>query len=182
MIFEPKEFTTKTGLKVVIRTPEIEDAEELLCFIKKVCGETNYLLSTPDDMNFSVDGEKAFIESNLKSKNYLLIALVNGKIVGDASLNISNQIKLRHRANIGIAILKDYWNNGIGSVLFEAMIEIAKENENIEQLNLTYAKDNKRGENLYKKFGFVETGVFPKSLKQLDGTYTDEVFMSRYLK
>ena len=182
MVYEARQFTLKNGMNVLIKTPEVEDAKELLSFIQKACGETDFLLSTPEDMNFSVEKEEDFITSYREGSNYLLAVYVDGKIVGDSYLNFSSAIKLRHRGEVGIAIRKEYWGLGIGSILFEIMIQLAKEKEGIEQLNLAYLSNNKRGENLYKKFGFETTGITPKAIKQIDGSYADKVLMTKFLE
>lgn len=182
MIYRAKQFTLNNGMNIIVKTPEIEDAEKLLKFIKKVCGETDYLLSTPEDMNITKEQEELFIKNNLEGPNYLLAVYSDNEIIGDCSLNFSKQIKLRHRGEIGIAIDKKYWGLGIGSILFEIMIQLAKEQKGIEQLNLAYLSNNKRGENLYKKYGFEITGIMPKALKQIDGSYADEVYMTKFLE
>jgi len=45
-----------------IREIEVEDYKELLDFMKKVKGETNFLLGYPDEMKLSYEDEKEHIK------------------------------------------------------------------------------------------------------------------------
>ena len=181
MIYEAKEFIVKDNLKVVVKTPEIEDAARVLEFIRKAAGQTNFLLSSPDDYKFDVEKEEKFIEDNRKSNNYFLVVEVDGEIVGDFGLNLNRHEKDKHRASIGIAIDEKYWDKGIGSLLFDEAERIAREMGTIEQLELGVNSDNSRAKHLYEKKGFEYTGRIPRAMKFEDGSYHDEEFMVKYL-
>ena len=43
MIFKEKTITLKNGKTAILKTPEINDAEKLLSYIKTACGETDFL-------------------------------------------------------------------------------------------------------------------------------------------
>lgn len=58
MIYAPKEFTLKNGLKVVVRSPEKEDALDLIKQIISVAGSTDFLLSAPSDFQSYLDDIK----------------------------------------------------------------------------------------------------------------------------
>ena len=182
MIYETKEFTVKDGLKVTLKTPERADAEQLLDFIRRAAAQTPFLLSTPEDYaSFTVEKEGDFIDSNREGPNWLITVCVDGEIVGDCSLSFNRHVRDRHRASIGIGIDEAYWNKGIGSLLFDEMIRLARETEGIEQLELGVNCRNERAKRLYEKKGFVKTGAVPRAMKQPDGTYDDEEMMVRYL-
>ena len=51
MIYAPKQFTLKNGQKVILRSPEKEDAEELINQVISVAKSTDFLLSVPEDFN-----------------------------------------------------------------------------------------------------------------------------------
>ena len=61
----------------------------------------------------------------------MLICLVEGKIVGNCQITWSKGLKTRHRANVAIALLSEFWNQGIGTRFFQELIHIAEENKNI---------------------------------------------------
>lgn len=185
MIYEAKEFTLKNGLKVLIKTPEISDARKLLDSIINVSATSDFITSLPEDYQPYLDDiskEEAFIESNRNSPNsYLFAVYHNDKIVGNCFLNFLGNIKIRHRGTIGIAITQEYRGMGIGSLLFDEMINIAKNREGVTQLELEVIKDNAVAKKLYTSKGFVKTGERPRALRLPNGTYLDEDLMVLYL-
>ena len=181
MIYEEKEFVVKDNIKVILKTPNKEDAKEVLDFIVRICGQTDFLLSSPEDKKFNVADEERWIESYKESKNYFVCAYVDGKLVGDCNLDFRSHLKDKHRALVGIGIDKEYWNKGIGSLLFDELINLAKKTDGIEQIELGVISINERAKHLYEKKGFVKTGVIPKAIKLKDGTYLDEELMTKFL-
>ena len=182
MIFEGKEVIVKNGTKVLIKTPSVDDAEELLKVHNQILRETEFVLSAPEDPELSIEEEKAFIEKNINGNGYFLVVYIDGKIAGMSGINFNRHFRARHKGSIGISLLKEYWNLGIGSALFEIMLDLANKQEGIEILTLEYVSGNDRGRGLYQKFGFKPYGVCPKALKFKDGTYGDEVMMIKYLE
>ena len=91
-------------------------------------------------------------------------------------------IKLRHRASVAIAILRDYWGLGLGTRLMEEMIDVAQANPNIMQLELDYIEGNERAKALYTKMGFRPSGVKPNAIRLKDGRLLSEYSMIREMK
>ena len=184
MIYAPKEFTLKNGLKVVVRSPEKEDAFDLIKQIISVAGSTDFLLSAPSDFQSYLDDikkEEDFIEWSKTDSGYWLIVCANNQIVANCSLRFNKHEKDKHRGTIGIAVIKDYQSMGIGSLLFDEMIKIAKQTPGIEQIELDVVDNNEKGLRLYKSKGFVETGKIPHQLKLKDGTYLNGLTMVLFL-
>lgn len=184
MIFESREFTLKNGVTAVLKTPGTADAEMLLNSIKTSSGETNFLSRCVDDWEgFTVADEEKWISNARESDSTLIIACyVDGKIVGNGNINFFSDLKTLHRAVIGIAVMKDFWNLGIGSAMFGELIEAAKKHKGTEILELEYLGGNERGKALYEKFGFKTVAVKPKICKLKDGTYQDLFYMQKEIK
>jgi RimJ/RimL family protein N-acetyltransferase len=51
-----------------------------------------------------------------------------------------------------------------------------------EQIDLEVVADNTRAQALYRKCGFAESGRRIRALKFDDGTYHDEILMTKILK
>ena len=85
----------------------------------------------------------------------------------------------RHSAYLVIGILEEYRSRGIGTRLFEEMLNWAKSQE-LHRLELTVMSHNEAGINLYKKMGFEVEGKQRDSLL-VDGNYVDEYYMSMLL-
>ena len=110
-----------------------------------------------------------------------IFAINDGKIVGQAEVRVvKNHLKYKHRANIGISIDRDHWGMGIGSSLMKLALHQAKEN-GLEQMELGVYADNERAIHLYQKYGFEQCGIWKNAFKLKDGTYRDEILMSKIL-
>ena len=88
-------------------------------------------------------------EKKESSNEIEIIAIKNEKIIGTAGIEaVGSQYKLKHRADFGISILKEYWGIGVGKALTKACIQCAKE-AGYEQLELNVVSENTRAISLY---------------------------------
>lgn len=170
------------GHKLVLRSAEKEDAKILLPYLKRVCGETRFLLREADECkDMTVEQEEAFIDSHTENeKACLLLAELDGEYVGNASFSVAGRSRRNaHRADIGIALYLDYTGRGIGKKLFALILDTIKKS-GFESAELTVVEGNERAIHLYESFGFAETGRIPKANKYDDGTYADDIFMVKF--
>jgi len=183
MIFHPKEITLKNGTKAILKTPEISDAAGMLAYITKACGETDFLLRTPEEWEgVTLENEEKWVKNLRESPNTLAIAcFIDGGIAGNCEISFRQGIKVRHRAVVAIAILEKYWNLGIGSAFFREMLASAEAREGVEIIELDFIEGNSRARALYEKFGFRITGVIPNAIKFKDGSYRSEYQMQLVL-
>jgi len=69
--------------KLIIESARIDEAKEIIVFVKAVDNETDYLMRETGEFNISIEEEKEFIRDKEKSYNSIfLTAKVNEKIVG----------------------------------------------------------------------------------------------------
>lgn len=183
MIYEAKEFTVKDGLKIVVKSPEKGEAGAVMAFMDVLLGQTPYFLSSPEDFRKrTVESEAEFIEGSREGTDYFICVYADGKIIGDCGVNFDRHLKGRHRSSLSIGIDKAYWGKGIGNLLMDEMIRLARETEGIEQVELGVINENARAKRLYEKKGFRKTGVLPHALKLPDGTYYDEEMMTLFFE
>ena len=140
--------------------------------------QPEYLLSYPDEKNFTIGEEADFLQNKECSPSEAEIcAIVDGRIVGTAGVNaIGLREKIRHRASCGISIEKDYWGLGIGRALMTACIECAKQ-AGYSQLELEAVSDNDRAIGLYRSLGFLEYGRNPRGFRTRDSQWQELVLM-----
>lgn len=183
MLFPREEFTGKNGCSYILRSPEISDAEKMIAYLKATASETEYGLSYPEELDFSVKDEEDFISAYSADKGSIMIsAFKDGELVANASLSsIMDRKKSRHRATFGMAILKNEWRNGLGEKILSGLIAFAKQ-AGYEQIELEVASCNYGAVSLYKKLGFAIYGERPCSLKLKSGEYYDELLMLLKLK
>ena len=168
----------KNGRVAHLRNATGADGGAVLEVFNLTHSETDYMLSYPDENSFDVEQETEFLAKKAEStKEIEIIAVVDGKVAGTAGIEaVGTKYKLNHRAEYGIAILRDYWGLGIGSALTRACIECAGK-AGYEQLELNAVADNSRAIEMYKKFGFVEYGRNPKGFRSRLGGYQELVYM-----
>ncbi len=181
MIFAEKKVRLKDGREAVMRSPLSSDAEQMLRYLKTTAGETDFLTRYPEECTETPEDECAFIERVNRSDTMLMIVCaVEGKLAGSCQLVWSNRIKTRHRAEVAIGLLREYWSLGIGSAMFEELIRVARE-QGILQLELDYIEGNDRAKGLYEKMGFREVGVKPDAIRLKDGTMQNDISMVKKL-
>jgi len=114
-----------------------------------------------------------------KERGLLLVAQVNGKVVGMGHLAKGKWEKNRHVGFLGIVLLKGFREIGIGTAMTDYMLRWARQ-EQLEKLSLRVFSTNKRAIGLYQKFGFESEAVIKRQYK-LEGEYVDELFMRKFL-
>lgn len=184
MLTEQIHFTLKDGRAATLRNAREDEAEALLNYFRMAVGETDFLLMYPEDCeSYTVESEKSFICGMNESESAIMLTcFVGGEIAGNCQLTFKTNLKERHRATIDLAILRKFWNLGIGSAMFKNLISLALRNQNITQLELDFMEGNSRARALYEKFGFRITGVKPDAIKLKDGSLYNIYSMVKKLR
>jgi RimJ/RimL family protein N-acetyltransferase len=141
--------------------------------LNSVIREGKYLLMNNEITD--TEEERGWFERGTEEGMRYLVARVDGKVVGGASIHPHAE-KRAHVADFGIYIREGYRNLGLGTALTKELIEIAKE-QGLEILQLSVYATNKRAFNVYKKCGYRECGRLTRDIRFLDGTYTDRILM-----
>ena len=123
---------------------------------------------------------EAFIRA-LSPNDHLLVAEVNGTVVGCAGLQASSKPRTRHTAGFGIMIHADHQRQGIGKALMTAILDIADNWLKLKRVELCVFVENEAAIALYRKMGFVVEGT-KKYAAVRNGRYADEYLMARYGK
>ena len=107
-----------------------------------------------------------------------LVAEVDGRVVGASTMSRGRSPRMRHVADCGVSVHPDYWNQGVGSALIGAMVDLADNWFDFKRLELEVYTDNAAAIHLYEKFGFVVEGTKRRrSFRQ--GKYLDTHVMAR---
>ncbi len=181
MIFPSEELKLRDGGHCTIRSVEPEDAERMMTYMKIMLGETPFLLRTPDEFNLTPEEEARILEGRKNDpRSLMLVAEKDGQIIACADVCGYKQKRRLHRAELGISVRKEYWNQGIGSAMMERLIAFAVQC-GCEQIELTAESKNRRAIRLYMKYGFTVYGTRPHGLKYPDGSYDDDYLMCKML-
>lgn len=173
-----RQIILKNGKTAVLRNGVESDGSAVLESFNLTHAETDYLLSYPDENSFDSEKEGHFLERKAASANEIeMIAFVDGKVAGTAGINaVGTKDKVRHRAEFGISVRKEYWGLGIGRALTEACIKCAKE-AGYSQLELTVVAENVRAIALYQKEGFIEYGRNPRGFNSRISGFQEVIYM-----
>ena len=156
----------KDGRECVLRNGTERDAGGALDVFVRTHEQTDFLASYPDESTLTVEQEARFLQNKTESDREIeILALIGETVVGLAGIEcVGTKSKLRHRAEFGISIDKEYWGLGIGKALTEACIECAKA-AGYAQIELSVVAGNAHAIALYESVGFREYGRNPMGFR-----------------
>jgi RimJ/RimL family protein N-acetyltransferase len=108
-----------------------------------------------------------------------LTATIDGSPVGIATLCLMPYRKLAHQCLLSIIVSKEARDKGVGTLLMNNLIHLAKEFFGIEVIYLEVYEGN-RAISLYRRFGFREVG-FQKHFMKENGEYIGKYVMERII-
>jgi RimJ/RimL family protein N-acetyltransferase len=172
------------GQVLLVRPATLEDASAQLALYQQLTKETDFLLMTgQESAAITLADEQAFMRTFCNNARHLfLLAEINGRLAGNVSVKQSGYDKEKHIGQLGIAVLHEYWNMGIGRRLMTAALRWAEKHEELEIIHFNVFANNERAIQLYRNFGFMEYGRLQEAFKLADGTYGDSIFMSKRIK
>ncbi|NLY90213.1 MAG: GNAT family N-acetyltransferase [Firmicutes bacterium] len=147
--------------------------------LRRMPGVFENILGIPSER---IDYNEKYL-ANLDQNTHEFVAVSKNeageeKIIGVAGLTVYANHRLRHSAGLGIMVHKDYQNQGVGSELLKALLDLADNWLMLVRVELTVFTDNERAIHLYEKFGFEKEGV--KRLAAIrNGKYDDVLMMAR---
>ncbi|MEW5815741.1 MAG: GNAT family N-acetyltransferase [Spirochaetota bacterium] len=165
---------------LTIREIKVEDAEDYLNLYKKLNEETEFRLYEPAEYNIGLEQQKKIIQEIINNKrSTLLVADLDGALVGYLLAEGREINRIRHRVHISMAVLQAYIRRGIGTKLLAALEDWAYQNH-IHRLELTVMENNPAGQELYKKMGYQVEGIKKDSLL-INGRYIDDIYMAKLI-
>lgn len=108
-----------------------------------------------------------------------LTATYQGKPIGMTTLYLMPYQKVAHQCLFSIIVAPDFRGRGVGTLLLNNLIHLAKEQFKLEYLYLEVYEGNP-AIGLYRKFGFQEVGAQPHFIKD-EGQYLSKIIMERQL-
>lgn len=160
-------------MEIIIRPIKQEDAYAIWQ-MRHMEGVFENLLALPSErLQKNVD----FVNS-LGEHDHHLVACVNDQVIGEISLTKSNQPRLNHVAYMAMMVHKDYQNQGIGTLLIKAILELADQWLMVRRIELEVYEDNQRAIHLYEKHGFVVEGIKKQAVIK-EGKFANLCVMAR---
>jgi L-amino acid N-acyltransferase YncA len=173
-----KEATLKDGTKVLLRPMVAEDQDALYEFFKGVPREDSRYLR--DDV-----GSKLLVEKWAKNLDYTktlpILAVKNGAIVADATINRRRSGWKWHLGTVRIFVHKDFRKVGLGRLMIEEICQIALKLE-LEKLIVEIPDINRAAITAFNKTGFSRVAVIPNLVKDRENRPLDVVVMTKDIK
>ena len=168
----------KDGRECILRNGEERDGQAALANYILTHEQTDYLLSYPDEKTMTAEQEGRFLQQKTDSETEIeILAEVDGAVAGLAGIeSVGGRDKIRHRADFGISIDRQYWNLGIGTALMNACVDCARK-AGYEQIELSVVAENEPALAMYRKAGFEEYGRNPRGFKSRLTGYQELVYM-----
>ncbi len=172
-----KTVALKNGQSASLSWLEEADFAEVVAAVNSVIREDKYLMMVNEITD--LESERRWFRQASESGMRYLVARVNGKVVGGASITPFNG-KRAHIAEFGVYILKTHRNIGLGTIILQEFIEVARKS-GLQVLQLSAFSTNRRAIHVYRKCGFKKCGKLSRDIKFADGTYADRVIMELLL-
>ena len=129
--------------ELLIREAEVEDAAELVSFLNRVSVETDFTSLDRNGILMTDTEMELFLDKQAHSENQItLLALLNDEIAGLVNITADQRKRVRHIGDLFIVIGQKYWNNGLGSLLLEEVVEWAQASGILRRLQLTVQTRN----------------------------------------
>lgn len=166
---------------IIFRYPKISDIKGMMNLINSLVIErTDIAKST----QVTFQEERAWLEDTIKSikeKNkVILIAEIDGKIVGSCEITRDPYDVSRHVGTLGIGLAKDARGIGIGAKLVRQTMHEGKKKLHLKLVKLYVFDSNNVAKNLYKEIGFSEIGRIPNGVYH-NKKYKDDIIMAKRL-
>ncbi|MDO4733378.1 MAG: GNAT family N-acetyltransferase [Bacillota bacterium] len=174
-----QEYALKDGRSLIIRSADGEDYQGYSELLHRCGRETDNLSFGADDCPYSEKYCRAYLNSLAEKPNsFCLLAFVEGELVGEVSLSAQLR-RCSHTAELGICILQKYCGIGIGRILMEEAMEIARSGGTLRSIFLSVDSFNEVGIHLYTRCGFKEYGRY-RDYVSVNGNFHDVLFMNYY--
>jgi RimJ/RimL family protein N-acetyltransferase len=168
------------GRKLVIGHVEVDDAAELVAYVNRISGESDFLTFGSGEFGMSVEDETKFIQALDGGRfNFMLKGVIEGEIVSASTLMRQKRPRVRHTGEFGISVAKSHWGLGIGKNMCLTMLAVARR-VGVTKVNLKVREDNHRAIRLYESVGFRREGLTQRALR-LDDRYFAELDMGACL-
>ena len=160
---------------IIIRRATIDDAEALSRFTNEIADEA---IDTVSGQRYSAAQEREILEqTKAKERTFFLMALDGTRVVGLLSLSAEEKQHYRHAARLGMAVVQQYRQQGIGRRLLETAIQETKGWPGFCRIELIVTPWNAPAIQLYRSMGFVQEGILRKGAN-LRGAPHDMILMA----
>ncbi|HEX2837304.1 MAG TPA: GNAT family N-acetyltransferase [Phycisphaerales bacterium] len=188
-IVQPSPVTLRDGSTVTIRSALAEDAAAVIDAAKRIFGQTDMVLTQPDEFTISVEDEEALLGKRAESATGLyVIAEVSAtshgpegratKIIAIAGLDPASRRRVMHNVTLGIMVDSVWHKRGVGDAMMAALMGWARANSAVRRVQLEVVASNAHAVRLYARHGFVTEGRRRGVFQRQPGVFEDDLIMA----
>jgi L-amino acid N-acyltransferase YncA len=172
----PTVYLTTDGARMTIRPMMPEDKDALLEFFRSIPPEDRFYLK--EDVTDPQVIER-WVQTLDYSRALPLLAILDGKVVGDGTLHHRRAGARRHVGEVRVVVAPAYRNRGVGRGLLHQLIDIAGD-MGLKQLIFEVVADTEQGaRHTAQLLGFVPLAVLPAHVRDSDGSPHDLIILER---
>jgi len=170
----PKQFKLKDMTVVALRPMVKEDEAKLLEFFRCLPEEDRLFLK--EDVT-----KPEVIHRWVEELNYdrvlPILAEIESKIIGDATLHTYNYGWMRHVGEIRCVVAREYQRRGIGVLLIRELLDHAQQ-RGLHKIQTQFLENQIGAMQAFEKVGFVREAVLKKMAEDLKGKEHDLIIMT----
>jgi len=168
----------ETLMKLSIREATASDAQWFIDLVLSLAAEPDPQIPLgPDELFRTLDQQAELFGGASARGDVFLIAEVGGLRTGEVNLRRGSRPAFRHSAALGIAVAREWRNQGIGSELMQCAIEWARTEGDLRRVELNVFSTNAAAIRMYERFGFLIEGR-RKSAIRVGNDFIDDLLMA----
>ena len=176
---EPRRFETALG-PLDVRVGRVADVEAYCALKADVLAEGEWFITEVDEFDASEGLNARLLTSLIEEANScFLTAWVSGGLAGVVLIQGGHLRRMKHVGRLEIYVGEECRGIGVGQALMEVAMEWATGAEAVTKLSLAVFAENGGAVRLYERFGFEVEGRRVNEYRLSDGSYVDDLLMSR---
>lgn len=182
MLMKEREVTLKNNLKVILKSTSVNEIDLAKKFAETVFLDTADITMSDESMREldPVTWHDTILNYETANNKIMIGAFLDGRIIAQCLVHsVSDRAKYNHRAELSLAVIREYLNLGLGTALLTTALEFLKK-VGYEQVETEIATDNVSAVMLYDKFAFKAVGQIPHAQK-INGQYRDFIHYVKFL-
>lgn len=174
----PKKLTLKDGFKCIVRPLTKDDEKDFHKFFEAVPEKERMFIK-----HRVVDPKviRNWCQNIDYGRNLPLLAVADGKIIGDATLHQQLGGWKRHVGRVSVLIHPEHRGHGVAKMLVEEIIEVAR-NAGLERVEAEFLGEQEAGMKLFAMVGFSHLMRLPDHVKDMQAINHDYILMEMQLK
>lgn len=157
---------------VSMKTATVADGQIVLQLLQQLQEESNVVLIAHLDAMSVAKASADLDQLSGRDDSLVLLAMYGKQAIGILTVTPADD----NQGELGVAVLKDYWHNGIGTMLVDEAVYWLNHYSSLNGLKLDVFTSNQRAHAIYKRLGFVEIGT--RQTKDAAGNEQTAIMMS----